>query len=347
MITTRRITLLVLLALAAAAAWATKPATVGSEMAGAADRFLAALSPEQRTTASIAFDDENRTDWHFIPRARRGVPLKAMSSEQQKLAHAWVSTGLSSEGYTKARNVMALESVLYELENQNPTRDPSLYYMTVFGTPSERGTWAWRFEGHHLSLNFTLRGGSVVSASPVFFGANPAVIPRGSHAGVRTLPEEELSARELLRSFPANARAKVIIKPEAPADIITGASRKAEPGPPAGIALSELSKDQADALMGLVRLYAFRLRVELAQEELDSVRRGGIDKIYFAWAGGTDPGQPHYYRIQGPTFLIEYDNTQNNANHIHSVWRSLQNDFGYDALRAHYEASPHHQHAGH
>lgn len=342
--TTRKLTLFVLLLLVAAVAWATKPSSVGSEMAGAAQRFLAALSPEQRAAASFKFDDDYRTNWHFIPRTRQGVPLKGLTPEQQKLALAWAQTGLSAESYAKAKNVIALESVLYELENKNPTRDPELYYLTLFGAPSGSGPWGWRFEGHHLSLNFTLRGSDVISASPVFFGANPAVVPKGPKAGMRTLPEEELMARDLLRAIPASDRAKVIILSEAPKDIITGASRKAEPGPPEGIALSALSKPQADALMGLVQLYAHRLRNELAEHELSDLRRAGLDKIHFAWAGGTEPGQPHYYRIQGPTFLIEYDNTQNNANHIHSVWRSLQNDFGYDALRAHYDTSPHHHH---
>ncbi len=343
---TRKLALLVLLVIAAASAWASRPASVGGEMAAAAEQFLAALSPEQRAVATIPFEDENRTDWHFIPRSRRGVPLKALSAEQQKLAHAWVAAGLSREGHAKATNIIALESVLFELENQNATRDSGLYYLTLFGKPSDRGAWGWRFEGHHLSLNFTLRGGRVVSASPLFYGANPAVVPRGPKAGVRTLPEEELTARKLLRSFQGSARAKVIINSEAPADIITSASRKAEPGAPVGVVLKELSKEQADALLGLVRFYASRLRSDLAEEELDKVHQAGLDKIHFAWAGGTELGEPHYYRIQGPTFLIEYDNTQNNANHIHTVWRSLQNDFGYDALRAHYDTSPHHEHAG-
>ncbi len=334
----------VLLLIVAGAAWAARPASVGSEMAAAAEQFLAALQSEQRGVASRSFEDADRTNWHFIPRARPGVPLKSLSAGQQKLAHAWVAAGLSPEGHAKARNIIALESVLFELENQNATRDSGLYYLTLFGKPSDSGAWGWRFEGHHLSLNFTLRGGRVVSASPLFYGANPAVVPRGAKAGARTLAEEELTARELLKSCQGSARAKVIINSQAPADIITGASRKVEPGAPAGVALKDLSNEQADALFGLVRFYASRLRNELAEEELERVRQAGLDKIHFAWAGGTELGQPHYSRIQGPTFLIEYDNTQNNANHIHTVWRSLQNDFGDDALRAHYDTSPHHRH---
>lgn len=343
----RKISSFVLLLTVAAAAWAARPAGVASEMFKAASQFLSQLAPEQRAMASIPFDDENRTNWHYIPRARRGVPLKALSPEQRKLAEKWVASGLSPEGFSKATHIMGLESVLYELENQNATRDPELYYLSAFGEPSETGTWGWRFEGHHLSLNFTLRGGEVVSVSPLFFGSNPAIVPRGVRAGFRALPDEESLARQLLQTFQGGSRDKVIINVDAPADIITASSRKAEPGPPVGVAYRDMSKEQETALEGIIGLYAHRLRSELAESEMRKVRQAGLEKVYFAWAGRSEPGQPHYYRIQGPTFLIELDNTQNNANHIHSVWRSLQNDFGYDALRAHYETSPHHQHPGH
>ena len=342
----KRFSFLLILALSAAA-WAAKPSTVASEMFTAAGAFLSQLAPGQRAQASVAFDDDERTNWHYIPRSRRGAPLKSLSPEQRVLAEKWLATGLSREGYAKVTHIMGLEPILHEFEGQNPIRDSELYYLTTFGEPSENGTWGWRFEGHHISLNFTLRGGEVVSASPLFFGANPAVVPRGARAGFRALPEEELMARRLLQTFQGDARGRVVINATAPADIITRASRRAEPGAPQGVALGDMSREQASGLESLIRLYAFRLRPELANVEMQKVRQAGLEKIYFAWAGGSDPGQPHYYRIQGPTFLIEYDNTQNNANHIHTVWRSLENDFGYDALRAHCETSPHHQHAGH
>lgn len=343
----RRTSFIAVLLLVAGGAWAVRPAGVSSEMFKAAEQFLSKLTPEQRAVASIPFENENRTHWHYIPRSRRGIPLKALSPEQRKLAEKWVASGLSPEGYAKVTHIRGLESVLYELENHNSMRDPDNYSLTAFGAPSENGTWGWRFEGHHVSLNFTLRGGDIVSVSPLFFGANPAIVPSGNQAGFRALPEEELMGRELLKSFQGNSRDKVLINVNAPADIITGASRKAEPGPPVGIAYRDMSKVQEAELEGIIRLYASRLRSELAESEIQKVRQAGLAKVYFAWAGDSEPGQPHYYRIQGPTFLVEYDNTQNNANHIHSVWRSLQNDFGYDALRAHYDTSPHHQHAGH
>ncbi len=342
----QKLPVLIISSVVAVTAWATKPSTVASDMFKAASQFLSRLTPEQRALASIPFDDDNRTNWHYIPRARRGVPLKALSPEQRKLAEKWVASGLSPEGYGKVTHIMGLEGVLHEMEGNNPIRDPNNYYLTAYGDPSENGTWGWRFEGHHVSLNFTLHGGQVVSVSPLFFGSNPAIIPSGVRAGFAALPEEEALGRNLLKSLQGNARDKVMIDVKAPADIITGSSRKAEPGLPVGVAYREMNKEQENALEGIIDLYAHRLRGELAEDQLKKIHQAGLDKVYFAWAGGSEPGQPHYYRIQGPTFLIELDNTQNNANHIHSVWRDLQNDFGYDALRAHYDTSPHHHHEG-
>jgi hypothetical protein len=232
--------------------------------------------------------------------------------------------------------------VLFE-ESHNPIRDPDLYFLSVFGEPGGRGEWGWRVEGHHLSLNFTLRDGRVVSATPSFFGANPAEVRRGPHQGLRTLAPEEDLGRALYRSLEGALRQKALLSAEAPADIVTGNAKQAELGAPAGVALAEVSPAQRAALMELVEMYAHRLRRELAEEELARLRAAGLEKIHFAWAGVSEPGQPHYYRIQGPTFVVEYDNTQNNANHIHTVWRNFATDFGLDPLRAHYRTSPHHR----
>jgi hypothetical protein len=199
-------------------------------------------------------------------------------------------------------------------------------------------------EGHHLSLNFTLRDGRVVSTTPFFFGANPATVREGPQKGARVLAPEEDMGRALLHSFTGTQREKVVIQAEAPADIITEASRRARLSAPAGVSMHEMAPAQAKMLTELIELYAHRLRKELAAEELAKLKAAGMEKIYFAWAGGSEPGQPHYYRIQGPTFVIEYDNTQNNANHIHTVWRDFDHDFGLDPLRAHYLTSPHHRH---
>lgn len=326
----------------AALAWAQVEKNPAAEMVAAAQRFLKALKPEQRASATIPFQDEERQNWHYIPRDRRGVPIKQLTPEQRRLADALLHTGLSDEGFSKAGNIRRLDQVLFD-ESHDPIRDPEAYFFSLFDQPSDQGHWGWRVEGHHLSLNFTLQNGRVVSATPFFFGANPAQVRSGPHAGLRVLAEEEERGRVLVQSFEGAMRQRVMIAVAAPADIVTGNSRKAQMGAPAGVAMAEMNAQQARQLTDLIEMYAHRLRAELADMELGKLRKAGFEKIYFAWAGGIEPGQPHYYRIQGPTFVIEYDNTQNNANHIHTVWRDFDNDFGLDLLRAHYATSPHHR----
>jgi hypothetical protein len=244
----------------------------------------------------------------------------------------------------KALDIMYLDQILFERE-QRAIRDPELYYISVFGEPGKSGHWGWRVEGHHLSLNFTLEDGRVVSASPAFLGANPAIVRGGAQDGMRVLAEEEILGRELLLAFAEKDRARVIILSEAPRDIVTEASRRAEIGKPAGLSYSEMTPDQRKAVVQVVSFYADRMRPEIAQAEMRRIEEAGYERIHFAWAGGASVGDPHYYRIHGPTFLIEYDNTQNDANHIHTVWRDLEDDFGgVDVLAAHYEKSPHHRH---
>lgn len=302
---------------------------------------LAALDPEREAAARVPFDDDERENWHFIPRERRGLSLRQMEPTQRERVLELLRSTLSEDGFEKQERIRLLDQVLFDATG-SAIRDPNLYYLTVFGTPGE-GLWGWRFEGHHISLNFTLRGEELMSATPFFYGANPAEVREGPHQGLRTLAEEEEQGRTLYRMFVPAMRARVRIAAEAPADIITGNSRRAEMGPPAGVPVAEMSVEQAEQLMTLVRLYLGRLHPAHAERELERLRRADLQKIHFAWAGAAEPGQPHYYRIQGPTFLIEYDNTQNNANHIHTVWRDFQRDFGRDLLAEHYRNSPHHQ----
>ena len=305
-------------------------------MAEGAQHFLAALDSEERAAATFSLGHEERLNWHYIPRERKGVAFKHMDPAQRKLAHAFLATGLSRGGYRKASNIMYLEQILYEQEGGRPTRDSDAYFFSVFGEPSSTGDWGWRMEGHHLSLNFTIQRGRVISSTPLFLGANPAQVRKGAHAGLRTLAAEEELARRLLKSFTGPQKGKVVIDVHAPEDITTRASRRAEMGTPTGVAVAEMTKEQVGLLMKLLEEYAHALRSDLAEAELEKLRRAGLEKIHFAWAGGSEPGQPHYYRIQGPTFVIEYDNIQNNANHIHTVWRNFENDFGRDRLREHY-----------
>ncbi len=317
------------------------------EMAQAALNFWSALSPELQAKCAFPFDNDERFNWHFIPRERKGITWNDMSPAQQALAHAFLASGLSSRGYRQAESIMSLDQILKELEQgKGPLRDPNNYAFSVFGTPSERGTWGWRFEGHHLSTNFTIVNGRAV-AGPVFFGTNPATVLEGPRKGLRVLAVEEDLGRELIKSLTPEQQKIAVYESTAPRDIITSNSRKANPGPPVGLAAGKMTAAQQKLLMTLVENYAFRLRSELADDDLAKISAAGFKEIHFAWAGELEPGKPHYYRIHGPTFLVEFDNTQNNANHIHTVWRDAKNDFGEDLLKAHYEkhqSEPEHGH---
>ncbi|MGH9813958.1 MAG: DUF3500 domain-containing protein, partial [Candidatus Acidiferrales bacterium] len=290
---------------------------IGAEAARAASAFLDSLAPEQQQKILFALDAPERFDWHFIPRARPGVPFKGMTPEQRQRSLALVRSALSDEGYRKATTITLLDQVLFD-RTGNPIRDPALYYFTLFGRPTERGLWGWRLEGHHLSLNFTLSNGELVSATPSFFGANPAEVREGPLKGMRALAAEEDVGRQLLGLMAGEQRKKVLIDVEAPDEIITGTDRKISLGPPVGVSWAEMNDEQRAVLWELIEVYARRLRSELAEAELQRIRSAGVEKIHFAWAGGPQRGQGHYYRIHGPTFVIEYDNTQDGANHIHT-----------------------------
>jgi hypothetical protein len=238
---------------------------------------------------------------------------------------------------------MSLEDILKELEQgKGPTRDPELYFVSIFGTPGAADVWGWRVEGHHLSLNFTVAEGQHISVTPSFFGSNPGEVRAGPRQGLRVLAAEEDLARQLVQSMSEEQRQVAIYTNAAPSDVITGADRKAHLLSPAGLSASKMSFSQVDLLRTLIKEYVFRYRPELAERDLKKIESAGLEKLFFAWAGATEVGQGHYYRIQGPSFLMEYDNTQNNANHIHAVWRDLESDFGEDLLRKHYDQD--HQH---
>jgi hypothetical protein len=317
-------------------------AKASANMAMAAQNFWASLTPEQQAKAGFPFDSDNRYDWHFIPRVRKGLTWNDMTSDQQALGHAFLASGLSTRGYQQAVTIMSLDQILKEIEHdKGPNkRDPNNYAFSIFGTPGEKGTWGWRVEGHHLSMNFTISEGHAV-AGPVFFGTNPAEVREGPRKGLRVLAVEEDLGFELIKSFNDDLRKKAVIEEKAPKEIITGNSRKANPGPPVGVAASEMTPEQKKILMSLVEDYAYRLRPALADQDLSKIEKAGFENIHFAWAGGLEPGIGHYYRIHGPTFLVEFDNTQNNANHIHTVWRDSANDFGEDLLKEHYDQTKH------
>jgi hypothetical protein len=310
-------------------------------MTETANRFLAALTAEQRAKATFAFADDERMDWHYIPKERKGLTLGEMSPYQRHLATALLASGLSQSAFIKAVTIMSLEDVLRIMENDSgERRNPEKYHFTVFGAPSDSGTWGWRVEGHHLSQNYTVVNGQVVDG-PSFFGSNPAEVRQGPRQGLRVLSAEDDLGFELIRTLDEPARRAALVDPKAYADILSAASRKAAlAGQPNGLSAGKMSATQFDALRALAELYARNLPDEFAKHRMAQIDQAGRN-AWFAWAGGTNPGDPHYYRIQASSFLIELDDTQDKANHIHSVWRDLRNDFGGDLLRAHYESSHH------
>ncbi len=317
---------------------------VSQEMAVGARQLLQSLDPGERDAATYTFSDEERQNWHFVPKDRAGLSLKTATPTQRLLAQRLLATGLSTHGMQRALDIMSLELVLFEKEGR-AIRDPELYFVTIFGEPTSSSDWGFRVEGHHLSANFSLRDGKLQSTSPLFMGANPANVLDGRLSGMRALAAEEELGRALFESFDAKDQARILIDAKAPDDIVTGASRVVDLGSRQGLAGSAMSPTQRARMLELVELYARRLRPEIAGAELARIASAGHDAVHFAWAGDARPGEAHYYRIHGPSFLIEYDNTQNDANHIHTVWRDLTGDFGLsdaDPLSEHYARSPHH-----
>jgi hypothetical protein len=326
----------------------------GAVMADTANTFLAALEPDQRAKAAFKFEDDERYFWHYVPsddipkrygRPRRGLPLREMSHGQRHLAHALLSAGLSQRGYIKAATIMSLEEVLRDLEKDSgERRNAEKYYFSIFGQPAERGTWGYRVEGHHLSLHFTVVNGTVV-ATPAFLGSNPAEVRSGPRKGLRALGREEDLARDLMNSLDEAQRKIAVVSEKAYPDILTAANRTAAlEGQPDGLEASRMSAPQRARLEALLEEYVNNLPEDLARVRLGKIRAAG-QKLRFAWAGVMERGGPHYYRIQSPTFLVEYDNTQNGANHVHTVWRELTGDWGADLLKEHYRTSgPGHGH---
>lgn len=310
-------------------------------MAEVALAWLATLTPEQKAQATFSFEDEERINWHFIPRERKGLPMKAMTPQQRLLAMGLLNTGLGFRGAAKAVTIMSLEEVLYQIEGANEAtraavrekRDPEKYFVSIFGTPGPKGTWGWRVEGHHLSLNFTVKDGQLLRATPAFMGSNPGEVRQGNLQGLRVLAKEEELGRELVKSLDDAQWKKALFTTEAPKEMLTAAEKQVNPLKPDGLSSEELNDAQKAKLKEVVWEYLNRLRPEIADEAWAEIQKSG--PMFFAWAGGKERGEPHYYRVQGKTFLIEYDNVQNGANHPHSVWRSFDGDFGRDLLAEH------------
>src|SRR5262245_27771342 len=322
-------------------------------MASAATALLNSLSPDQRQKAVFPFDSSERLHWNFIPTEafpRNGLLLKDMNENQRKLVHDLLKSALSQRGYMTATAIMDLESTLGDLERrdreagrgaESMVRDPMKYYVSVFGAPSTKDTWGWRVEGHHVSLHFTVVKGNLIASSPTFFGSNPAEVREGPKKGLRILGDQEDTARSLLMALNDSQRAKAIIQNVALNDIVTTNKVEISPLSPVGLAASDMTPPQRELLMKVVDAYISKMADDIAAERRSKLQKAGVEKIAFAWAGETQRGKKHYYRIQGPTFLIEHDNTQNDGNHVHSVWRDFTGDFGRDLLREHVASVAH------
>lgn len=317
-------------------------------MANAATGFLASLTPEQKAKAAFAFESDDRLRWHFIPNEmfpRKGLMLKDMNETQRGLAFDLLRSGLSSVGYVKVRAIMELEDVLKVIETGGKfARNKEEYLFSTFGTPGPNGHWGWRFEGHHISIRFAIADGAVtnnIASSPMFLGSNPAEVMDGPQTGRSPLHSEEAAARALVLALPAELQAQAIVNPVAPSDILTMNKNDITPWPERGVLYSALPAKQQAQLLRVIEIYASNMEADIAAERMAAIKAAGLDKIRFAWLGETEKGKKHYYSVQGPTFLIEFDNTQNNANHVHSVWRDFNGDFGRDFLREHLKQVAH------
>lgn len=310
------------------------PASAGATaaaLAASARAFLNTLDSGARAEAQLAFQSADREDWHYVPRRRAGLPIGSMDNGERAAANALLRAGLSPDGYRKLEGVLLLEGVLGPLEGNPAFRDPARYHLALFGDPG-KDPWGFRFEGHHLSLNFT-QAGQAVSTTPAFFGANPAEVPSGPQKGLRVLAAEEDLARALLASLTDAQRKRAIIAATAPLDLVTEASRRAALASFEGLPAAEMTPPQRAALLRLAGVYAHNFPDDIARAHLTRIERAGVERLHFAWAGSAEPRQAHYYRIHGPTHLIEYDNR--GGDHIHTVFRDLQDDFGDSLLAQH------------
>jgi hypothetical protein len=320
-------------------------------MVAAGQQFVESLTPQQRQQAMFPLESDERVKWNYIPDEafpRNGLPLKAMTPAQRMRAHGLLKAGLSQKGYMTYTAIMELETVLRDIEKEAAgkgtprfVRDPLLPRFSIFGPPSADSVWGWRVDGHHISLHFTVVKGRLVSSAPTFAGTNPAEVRTGKQKGLRILAEQEDTARDFLMSLSAEQQAKAIFTKDAPGDIVSGNKAKIDLLAPVGVRSGEITPEQRLKLMTVVRSYASLMADDIGRERIGRIWSAGIDNVYFGWAGGTQPGEKHYYRIQGPTFLIEFDNTQDDANHVHSVWRDFNGDFGRDLLREHLQNATH------
>ena len=309
------------------------------DISGKANAFLSTLSPELLRQVKFPVDNNERMNWTIVPRDRKGVPLKALDKHQSEAATNLLRESLSQQGYTKTREIMALENVLRVIEGRGPNdthRDPANYYFTIFGNPSKTEPWGWRLEGHHVSLNFFSIDGKIVSSTPSAFGSNPGIVTDGEQKGKQVLKLETDLGFRFVNSLSKAQLATARFSEEAPPEMLTLAKREADVLEPKGISYKDMTPAQQKDLLALLDVYVKNYSFGFSSRLMEKIRKAGIENLHFAWAGSLTPGAGHYYRIQGPMLLIEYDNTQTNANHVHTAVRDLTDDFAYDILREHY-----------
>ena len=311
-----------------------------AQMAAAARSFLDSLTEAQKAKATFEYMDGERMYWYYPPINRHGLALRDMDQNQRGLAMSLLETGLTPRSFEQAKQIIEHEDVLGPLEKEMGmvtfVRDTELYYFTVFGEPGPNAPWGWRTEGHHVSLHFSIWGDNIISVTPFFFGANPAEVRKGPKTGLRILGDREDTAFQLMNSLDQSQLERAVIYDEAPLDILTYNSTKVSfPFRPQGLPGNAMTGSQKESLLSLITEYVGQVRIDLAEQKLAAIRNEGLDHFHLAWAGPVSKNDAHYYRIHGGNFVVEFDNRQDGANHIHSVWRDIENDFAADVLREH------------
>ncbi|TLP75702.1 DUF3500 domain-containing protein [Maribacter sp. ACAM166] len=307
------------------------------------NQFINSLTAPQKATIIHEFNADTRDQWHFLPwssHERQGLPLKALRPDQKELVHRLLQSSLSDTGYKQTTEIIGLENVLAASSGDSVYRDPERYYVSIYGNPAQEDIWMWTFEGHHVSLHFTTVA-DTVSYAPRFFGSNPGRIMEGERKGFSPLVNEEDMGLQLINMLSSSQKKIAIFNEKAYNDVVSLNKSEVEKLAPEGILVSNLNTAQKKLVMDIIYEYVSTIPADQAIEKINNIHKEEMDEMRFAWAGATELGKAHYYRIQAKTFMIEFDNSQNNANHIHSVWRDFDGDFGRDLLKEHYTKHKH------
>lgn len=313
--------------------------TLSTAMQAAASALLESLDAGQRQAVWGRLSQAEQDDWTYLPGERPGLLLGELAVEQRELAFDLLHTAFSRRGVCDLLMVMRTEDIRRELSPADPTPLPHLdppYWLRILGTPSAE-PWSWRISGHHLVAHATVVGDRVAT-TPQFFGAQPAEVGSGPHRGFQSLPREQDLARELVLILEDDQRRLATASATAPEDILSGQDASVLSFPAVGLSRSGMDRRQGDLLEALVRQYLDRSPAAVADQAWSEISEAGWDDVRFTWSGGLERGTGHYYAVTGPTFVLEYDNTQESGNHVHSVWRDRQRDFGADLLAQHYAA---------